>query len=107
MGNLVLSRYPGETVFVGDEIKITCVELRKSKVRLGFDAPQCVPITRDHPPGVSIFQAKERLDDVISVISEFVGSRPNELRIGRSDYPDEIGKLIEDVSNAAMGLGNE
>lgn len=44
---LVLSRKTGERIQIGDEINVTVVEIRGSKVRLGFTAPNEVPIHRE------------------------------------------------------------
>ena len=43
---LVLSRKPGERVFVGDEIEVVVVEVRGNRVKLGFSAPNYLPIQR-------------------------------------------------------------
>jgi carbon storage regulator len=43
---LVLSRKPGEKVFIGDKITITIVEVKGNRVRVGIDAPDSVPILR-------------------------------------------------------------
>ena len=44
---LVLSRKPNESVIIGDDIKVTIVEIRKGQVRLGFEAPRDVPVHRE------------------------------------------------------------
>lgn len=44
---LILSRKLGESVVVGDGIVIRIVELRRSRVRIGIDAPLDVRIRRD------------------------------------------------------------
>jgi carbon storage regulator len=43
---LVLSRKQGERIMVGDCLEVTVVEIRGSKVRLGFRAPEHVAIHR-------------------------------------------------------------
>ena len=43
---LVLSRKKNETVVVDDTIRITVVEIRGDKVRLGIEAPREVPVHR-------------------------------------------------------------
>lgn len=43
---LVLSRKVGETIYVGDDIQITVVQIRGDAVRLGFEAPDGVEIHR-------------------------------------------------------------
>ena len=43
---LVLSRKRSEQIVIGDNIVITVVDIRGDKVRLGFEAPDEVPIHR-------------------------------------------------------------
>ena len=47
MGMLVLSRKTGETIRINDNIKITVVELRGDKVRIGIDCPKNIPVHRE------------------------------------------------------------
>jgi len=48
---LVLSRKVDEQIIIGDNIRVTVVSIRGNQVRLGFEAPPCVPIFRQelHP----------------------------------------------------------
>ena len=43
---LVLSRQRDESIFIGDNIKITVVDIRGDKVRLGIAAPHTIPVHR-------------------------------------------------------------
>jgi len=43
---LVLSRRPEETIVINDNIKITIIDIRGSKVRLGITAPKTIPVHR-------------------------------------------------------------
>ena len=43
---LVLSRQRDETIIIGDSIRITIVEVRGDKVRIGIDAPREVSVHR-------------------------------------------------------------
>ena len=43
---LVLSRQRDESIFIGDHIKITVVDIRGDKVRLGIEAPTEIPVHR-------------------------------------------------------------
>ena len=43
---LVLSRKKNESIVIDDRIKLTVVEIRGDKVRLGIEAPREVPVHR-------------------------------------------------------------
>lgn len=43
---LVLARKHGQSIFVGNDIEITVVEVRGDVVRLGVNAPTSVPVYR-------------------------------------------------------------
>jgi carbon storage regulator len=43
---LVLSRYPEESVMIGDTVKVTVLEVHGDKVRLGITAPSDIPVHR-------------------------------------------------------------
>ncbi len=43
---LVLSRHRDESIMIGDNIRITIVEIRGDKIRVGIDAPPEVPVHR-------------------------------------------------------------
>ena len=43
---LVLSRQSDETIVIGDNIRVTIVEVRGDKVRIGIDAPRDVSVHR-------------------------------------------------------------
>ena len=44
---LVLSRYRGGKILIGDNIEVTVVQIRGDKVRLGIVAPRDVEVVRD------------------------------------------------------------
>ncbi len=52
---LVLSRQKDESIVIGDDIKITIVDVRGDKVRLGIDAPREVPVHR-----IEVYEAIQR-----------------------------------------------
>lgn len=43
---LVLSRNPGESVVIGEDIIVTILAVRGNQVRIGFTAPLEMPIRR-------------------------------------------------------------
>ena len=44
---LVLSRKSEQSMYIGDDIKITVLDIRGGQVRIGITAPQDVKIHRD------------------------------------------------------------
>ena len=44
---LVLTRKPGESVYIGNDVKITLMEIKGNQIRIGVDAPQSVKIYRE------------------------------------------------------------
>ena len=43
---LVLSRHCSESIMIGDDIKITIVDIRPDRVRLGIEAPTNMSVHR-------------------------------------------------------------
>src|SRR3989304_2827056 len=52
---LVLSRQKDESIMIGDDVKITVVDVRGDKVRLGITAPKEIPVHR-----IEIYEAIQR-----------------------------------------------
>jgi carbon storage regulator len=44
---LILTRRPGESVKIGDDITVTVLGVRGNQLRLGFTAPQDVAVHRE------------------------------------------------------------
>ncbi|MGN0599207.1 MAG: carbon storage regulator [Oscillospiraceae bacterium] len=43
---LVVSRKKDESIIIGENIKVTIVEIAKDRIRIGVDAPESVKIVR-------------------------------------------------------------
>ena len=56
---LVLSRKEGEKIFIGEDIKITVLEISKSQVRIGIEAPKTIEVDREE---IREHKNRERLD---------------------------------------------
>jgi carbon storage regulator len=66
---LVLSRKPGETIIIGDSIRITIVAILGDKVRLGIAAPPEVIVDRQE---IHDKRVKLHADDADTAIHEAV-----------------------------------
>jgi len=44
---LILTRRPGESVMIGDDITITVIAIKGNQLRLGFTAPQNIAVHRE------------------------------------------------------------
>ena len=44
---LVLPRRVNETVYIGDHIRVTVIDLNNGQIRLGFEADEDIPIYRE------------------------------------------------------------
>lgn len=43
----ILTRTPGETILIGDNVKLTILTIKGGQARIGIDAPKDIPILRD------------------------------------------------------------
>lgn len=44
---LVLTRYTGKSIRIGDDIIVTILSLKDNRVRVGIHAPQEIPVHRE------------------------------------------------------------
>jgi len=44
---LILTRRPGETIIIGDDIKVTILGVASKQIRIGIEAPKDVPVHRE------------------------------------------------------------
>ncbi len=78
---LVLTRKIDESIIIGDNIKITVVDVRNDQVKLGIDAPREIPVHREE-----IYReiqeenrraAAQRMAD-LGEVSKLLGKKENE-----------------------------
>lgn len=55
---LVLTRKLNESIVINDNIRITVIAIRGNQIRLGIEAPDCVPIYREE-----LYRAKRSFED--------------------------------------------
>ena len=77
---LILRRRAGETLLVGDDIKITVMDVYEGGVRLAIDAPKTVPVLRSE-----LLQAADANRDAASKES----ARPDDLLDMLGSVPDD------------------
>jgi carbon storage regulator len=71
---LVLTRKPKESVTIGNEIRVTLLEIRGNQVRLGIEAPRNTPVNRTEVyemivrENVQASKAPLNLDQVLPVL---------------------------------------
>ena len=61
---LVLSRHKDESIIIGDDVKITIIEIRGDKVRIGITAPQCITVHREEVYLANKAKEKENDTDI-------------------------------------------
>lgn len=44
---LILTRRVGESLMIGDDIKVTVVDIKGNQIRLGIQAPKEIPVHRE------------------------------------------------------------
>lgn len=47
MGMLVLSRTPGTSVIIGDNVIVKIIKIRGNQAMIGFDVPKNIPVYRE------------------------------------------------------------
>lgn len=60
----MLSRQRGEVICIGDNIKITIVDIRGDKVRVGIEAPKELPVHRKEVYDI-IRREEKKADDAV------------------------------------------
>ncbi len=77
---LVLSRRPGESVVLGEDITVTILEVRGDVVRVGIDAPRSLKVNRAEllqQLEESNRQAASPSDDTVADLARALGQQPD------------------------------
>ena len=100
---LVLSRYRDESIFIGDDIIITVVDIRGDRVRIGVQAPPDVSVHRQEvyeaiksekrEQGSPIRRAEH--SPVIPPLSQELSKRKAKLSTETKVLPIDVGPQIE------------
>lgn len=72
---LVLSRKPGESIAIGDSIRVTIVEVSGDRVKVGIEAPQ----------------------EVIILRQELCEAVEAENRAARQVRPEQVGEVLQSL----------
>lgn len=91
---LILSRKIGESLFIGDDIRVVLLEIRGKQVRLGIEAPADIVVLREE-----IFQ---RLAQENHQAAGFLDSDLEEVVRSLGPVPPETPGLPEDAPGAAL-----
>lgn len=67
---LVLSRYRDESIYIGDDVIVTIVDIRGDRVRLGIQAPPNVSVHRQEIYDAILREKKGQGNDVASSSNE-------------------------------------
>ena len=77
---LVLSRYKDQSIYIGDDIIITVVDVRGDRIRIGIDAPANIPVHRQE-----IYEAIRR-----------------EQKAGKKEEPEKVDQV--DMNSVELSL---
>ncbi len=69
---LVLTRKPGESIRIGDEISIVVIEIQRGQVKVAIDAPRDIPVHREE-----IYELVQ--DENVKAARHAADSNPTEL----------------------------
>ena len=94
---LVLTRRPGESVKIGDDITVTVLGIRGNQLRLGFTAPAHIAVHREE-----VYQRiqAEKLTNISQVRS---GKSPLRLLDGSPEPSSDSGRASPRLDHAGSG----
>jgi carbon storage regulator len=72
---LILARKPGQSIMIGDNIRITLLEIQGEQIRLGIDAPKEITVHRlevyeeiARENKIALHTSPSKLDDIREMI---------------------------------------
>jgi len=77
---LILTRKVGESIAIGDEIKVKLLEIKGGQIKLGIEAPGQIPVHREEVFERIIEENKRAAQDIGSDLSHaanFISKRDN------------------------------
>lgn len=95
---LVLTRKPGESLYIGDDIKVTLHGIRGNQVRIGVEAPPSVRIYREE-----IYLQILEENKSAAKLAESPADLEGVANAWKTKRPGSIGKLAK----AAKGEGED
>ena len=90
---LVLSRKVNEEIVIGDNVKITVLQIKGNSIRLGIDAPSDVRIVRGELPPIS----ESSRDEPVKIEKPVVEPQMAEVTVVFNDDREEAGNSVEVV----------
>jgi carbon storage regulator len=106
---LILTRKLGESVTIGDDIKITILGVRGRQVRLGIIAPQKVTIHREEVYFKIQEENKRAVDSTVEEVSKIAtmirNSEENSPQ-GEEESPDPSESTRSEKTNRSSNTGN-
>jgi len=96
---LVLTRKPGESLYIGDDIKVTLHGIRGNQVRIGVEAPPSVRIYREE----IYLQILEENRSAAKLSAESPSDLANVASAWKSKKPSSIKKLAKAAKDEPGG----
>ncbi len=90
---LVLSRYKDQSIYIGDDIVVTIVDVRGDRIRLGVEAPPNIPVHRQE-----IYEEIKRKKDPAE-IPEIRAKGSGRVDIDKNGFTEELRAVRERYAN--------
>jgi carbon storage regulator len=98
---LILTRKPGECIYIGDHIKVTVIEIKGNQIRVGIDAPRDFKIYREE----IYLQILEENRQAAESVTELDIIASTKVELGRNAVTGQNRNLPDASKN--VGLSNK